>query len=88
MSTMPFNGLSKLMEECGELVQICAKKQAYMDTDVHPDGKGSMKTRLEEEIGDVIASCRFVSEKFDLNEEAIFARVEKKLNLYYRWDKE
>lgn len=32
---MSANGLTKLVEECGELVQICAKKMAYYNSDEH-----------------------------------------------------
>ena len=83
---MQFGGLTKLIEECGELVQIAAKKQAYFDTDTHPDGKGSMKRRLEEEMADVMAACVFVAEKFGLDGEFLEARTQKKLELFKSWD--
>ena len=83
---MQFGGLTKLIEECGELVQIAAKKQAYFDTDTHPDGKGSMKRRLEEEMADVIAACVFVAEKFGLDDKFLETRMQKKLALFKSWD--
>jgi NTP pyrophosphatase (non-canonical NTP hydrolase) len=83
---MHCDGLTKLIEECGELVQIAAKKQAYFDTDTHPDGKGSMKRRLEEEMADVMAACVFVAEKFGLDGEFLEARAQKKLELFKSWD--
>lgn len=82
---MQFGGLTKLIEECGELVQIAAKKQAYFDTDTHPDGKGSMKKRLEEEMADVIAACVLVAENFGLNQDFLEQRALKKLELFRSW---
>jgi len=83
--TMSNNGLTKLMEECGELTAIAAKKVAFMNTDVHPDGAGSMKLRLEEELADVLAISTFVADVWDLDEEAIMKRAEKKRALFYKW---
>lgn len=83
---MSGNGLVKLMEECGELVQICAKKLAYYDTDDHPDGEGSMRTRMTEEMGDVLAAIAFVVRKFEISQDALNARKNKKLELFLEWD--
>ena len=82
------NGLTKLMEECGELAQIAAKKSAYYATDIHPDGKGSMKERLENEMGDVIAASLFVAEKYDLDIDRIIEQANKKYNRFKVWDTE
>lgn len=57
---MTANGLAKLIEECGELLQVAGKKLAYFHTDEHPDGDGSLKARLGEEIADVMGACDFV----------------------------
>ncbi len=84
--TMSNNGLTKLVEECGELAQIAAKKIAYPDTDEHPDGKGSMKTRMEDEMADVMAAIAFVCEKFGLDEARMFARGSMKTELFKKWD--
>lgn len=79
-------GLAKLTEECGELIQVAAKKMAYMDTDLHPDGR-SMKDRLEEEIADVLAACTFVAKKLDLNEDYIEKRARDKIARFEEWDR-
>ena len=84
--TMSNKGLTKLIEECGELSQIAAKKIAYPDTDVHPDGGGSLIGRLEDEVADVMASIAFVAEKFGLDEARMFARGDAKRKLYQEWD--
>jgi NTP pyrophosphatase (non-canonical NTP hydrolase) len=84
---MEKRGLVKLMEECGELVQAAAKKSAYMETDLHPDGQ-SLQTRLEEEIADVCAACYFVTETFRLDKDVIARRTTDKFNMFSRWHKE
>lgn len=84
---MHSNGLNKLMEECGELVQIAAKKQAYPNTDHHPDGKGSMSSRLEEECADVCAAILFVAENYKFDTARMNARIERKLALFNQWHK-
>jgi len=63
---MTFKGLAKLVEEIGELSQVVGKKIAYMTGD-HPDGKGDLNLRIQNEVGDVIAAIRFVSEKMKLD---------------------
>lgn len=82
---MHMNGLTKLIEECGELTQIAAKKSAFMNTDVHPDGAGSMKERLENEIADVLAACAFVGLTFELDEERMAVRTNEKLARFTDW---
>lgn len=81
-------GLTKLIEECGELAQIAAKKLAYFDTDAHPDGKGSMKRRLEEEIADVMAACDYVIDTFRLNITFIAERRNNKRRTFEQWRRE
>lgn len=83
---MSNRGLSKLVEECGELCAIAGKKMAYMDTDDHPDGAGSMRRRMEEEIADVKAASTFVVQKFELDGDAINRRAAAKLKMYHEWD--
>lgn len=84
---MDKNGLTKLVEECGELIAVAAKKQAYMDTDLHPDGS-NLKERMEEEIADVLAAIKFVECRFRLNTITIDHRMVEKFKLYEKWDKE
>lgn len=86
--SMSHNGLTKLAEECGELVQICTKKIAFPNTDIHDDGKGSMKKRLEEEIADVIAAANFVRNKNNLDSDFIIKRAKEKLEMFEYWDKQ
>lgn len=84
---MSAGGLTKLMEECGELIQICAKKAAFMAVDDHPDDKGSMKIRLENEIADVKAAMTFVMMKFKLDDNRIERRHLEKATAFVKWDR-
>ncbi len=85
---MDKQGLTKLQEECAELITIAAKKSSYIHTDIHPDSDIPMSTRLEEEMGDVLAAINFVIKKFGLSEANIGTRAIKKFELYQEWDKE
>lgn len=82
---MEKEGLVKLVEECGELIQIASKKMVRMDTDTHWDGAGSLKERLTEEIADVIAACRFVMGTLNLDDDEILVRTLKKVRLFRYW---
>jgi NTP pyrophosphatase (non-canonical NTP hydrolase) len=86
--TMDKKGLTKLIEECGELIQIAAKKSAFMDTDKHPDGKESMTQRLQEEIADVLGACEFVIQEFELDETFMEERARAKFKLFKKWHSE
>lgn len=80
-----FDGLVKLLEETSELQQVAAKKIAYFNTDEHPDSRGSLKERMEDEMGDVLAIAIFVRSAFNLNASRIEQRITEKLNLYHQW---
>ena len=77
-------GLTKLQEECGELIQIAAKKSAFFDLEVHPDGS-VMKAKLIEEMGDVMAAIIHVCTYLDINYIAVENRMEHKLKLFESW---
>ncbi len=77
-------GISKLIEECGEVVQVCGKLIGNRGEIVHwnvPD----LKVALEEEIADVLAACRFVIAKCGLDQYAIVVRANKKQLQYETW---
>lgn len=83
---MEKKGLVKLMEECGEVIQVAAKKCAYMDVEIHPDGS-DMKERLIEELGDLKAAMMFVEAKLMLDTCKIDDRALMKLKRFNEWDK-
>lgn len=86
--TMCAGGLAKLGEECGELQAVVGKKLAYYDTDDHPDGAGSLKARLEDEIADVIAAAGFVASRHGLDWRRIETRCRKKRATFECWDRD
>jgi NTP pyrophosphatase (non-canonical NTP hydrolase) len=77
---MAMNGLAKLIEELGELGQVIGKKLAAGERDDHPDGKGSLKIRLQDEIADVTAACEFVIRTHNFNAKAILKLTEREFN--------
>lgn len=86
MSGMSMNGYNKLQEEMGESVQVIAKQLAYWGHDYHPDGGPSLKSRIEDELADVMAAIDFVIAKNGLNRRAMESRKARKLTLYQEWD--
>jgi NTP pyrophosphatase (non-canonical NTP hydrolase) len=79
------DGLAKLIEECGELIQVCGKKLAYFTTNDHPDGGPPLNQRLEDEMGDVVAAVNIVVQLLGLDEDAIDDRVAQKQALFLKW---
>lgn len=80
---LPHNGLIKLAEECGELIQAAMKRVTCPD-EVHWDGS-NQKTRLEDEIADVIAACHVVIDNFNLSNRRIDDRADLKRRLFRYW---
>lgn len=93
---MSNNGLVKLSEECGEVIQVAQKMVAYpqlqlkeglLSSGVHPDGT-NLRERLEDEVGDALAAIAFVRTKLGLDNERIKQRIELKIMLFTQWDGE
>lgn len=83
---MVSDGLVKLTEECGELIQIAAKNIAYPNLD-YPDGT-NVNEGLQDELADVLACIWFVISKKELDGITIANRAYIKLNKYKAWDDE
>lgn len=79
-------GRTKLTEECGELITILAKIDAFGSLGEHWDGKGSLKIRLEDEMADVKASINFYADKLGLDRERMGDRQQYKQSLFTYWD--
>lgn len=82
---MAGKGLAKLIEECGELLQVAGKRLAYYTTNEHPDGGLPLNERLEDEIADVMASCDFVTATHGLDVHRIMERRYAKRALFAAW---
>jgi len=81
-------GISKLLEEAGEVVQICGKLMATYGEREHW-GEGDLVPRLQEELGDLAAALVFVSKHCpDLDRKAIEERHLEKLEIFERWHRE
>jgi NTP pyrophosphatase (non-canonical NTP hydrolase) len=77
-------GLSKLIEECGELAQAAGKVMGAGGLVDHWDGT-NLRDRLTEEIADVMAACAFVAQHNGLDLEAMDVRAFKKRELFEVW---
>lgn len=75
-------GLLKLSEECGELIQIVAKKMNSMHSDQHPNGRDSIKLKLEHEMADVISSITYSSIKLKLDIANIQKLAQDRINSF------
>jgi NTP pyrophosphatase (non-canonical NTP hydrolase) len=85
---MSNRGMNKLMEECGELIAVLAKKSAYPDTP-HPSlAIKNIDSSIEDEIGDVLGAISFVMDKLRLSEHDVHSRAAAKYNQFLQWDKE
>lgn len=82
--TAAWFGIHKLTEECGELLQLLGKLGAYPNG-LHPDGKGSVKDRLPEELADVLAAVNYFIVVNHLDQKAIGARSTNKLATFLHW---
>jgi NTP pyrophosphatase (non-canonical NTP hydrolase) len=77
-------GLSKLVEECGEVVQVVGKLLGTGGETKHwnvPD----LKRALEEEIADVMAACSFVIEECQLDAGFVYTRYQMKKERFKEW---
>lgn len=77
-------GLSKLIEEAGEVMQVAGKIiGAGGDTD-HWDGT-DLRPRLENELADLLAAIKFVMDKNALNQRIMRKRSEAKQAVFDEW---
>ena len=83
-----WNGLSKLIEECGEVMQVAGKLIATDGKTAHWDGKQNLDSRLEEELGDLMGAINFFLRKNNLDLDRINARSMYKVGLFEKWSKQ
>jgi NTP pyrophosphatase (non-canonical NTP hydrolase) len=82
-------GLSKLIEECGEVLQIVGKLIA-VDGDVsapHWD-RQDLKESLENELADLMAAIDFIGDHCEIDTARISNRAEVKRALFEKWHQE
>ena len=79
-------GIAKLMEECGEAIQVGAKLIAANGEDIHWQNDLSLTGQLEDEIADVAAAITFITEANpQLDVDRINARGARKIQLFRTW---
>lgn len=84
---MTHNGLSKLIEECGEVLQVAGKLLQYPEGE-HPDGKGDLLMRLQHEMGDTVAAMSYVCLRLDISQDAVEDHAAAKFALFRQWASE
>lgn len=80
-------GLSKLIEEMGEVQQVAGKIIATDGEVQHWDGT-NLKERMELELGDLLAAIQFFATANTLSWHSINVQVESKLRLFHKWHEE
>lgn len=78
-------GISKLVEECGETLQICGKLMGTGGQREHWDGAGDLRARLENELADLQAAIAFVCRVNELDHDRMATRFAKKMVRFERW---
>lgn len=79
-----WSGLSKLIEESGEVMQVAGKLLGTGGEVHHWDGS-NLRDKLEEELADLMAAVFFVIEHNKLDENKIRERGERKLKVFEKW---
>jgi hypothetical protein len=77
-------GLSKLLEEAGEVLQVGGKIMGNHGEVRHWDGS-HLPTRMEEELGDLLAAIGFFVVHNPLNPTLINMRYKAKLAKFEEW---
>lgn len=82
-------GLSKVIEECGEVLQVAGKLMGTAGNVEHWDGAGPLDVRIAEEMCDLFAACVafFQLNGFDGVEEYV-EREADKYQTFLRWHAE
>lgn len=81
-----WNGMSKLIEEMGELQQVLGK---LIGSDGCVDHwSGDLTEKLVEECGDVVAALNFfvLKNMSEDNQKRILDQAERKFNLFEEWN--
>ena len=87
LSASNWPGLAKLVEESGEVLQVCGKLMANGGQNHHWDGT-NLRDRMETELGDLQAAILFAIEYNQLDTVKIAQRTMEKLQLYEKWRRE
>lgn len=81
-----WQGLSKLIEEAGEVIQVGGKIIGINGEEEHWDGT-NLRERMQDELADLLAAVRFFIQHNEFDQSKIDARVEHKFGLFQEWKK-
>lgn len=77
--------LGKTVEECGELLAIVGRCQIQGIDGRDPKTGKTNRQALTEEVGDVLARCQAIIQKFELDSLVISSRSENKFHFLNKW---
>jgi NTP pyrophosphatase (non-canonical NTP hydrolase) len=81
-------GLSKLIEECGEVQQVVGKLLGNNGESKHWDGGIDLRERLQNEMADLMAALNFVVEVNGLDKSKMMERATLKINRFRGWHRD
>jgi hypothetical protein len=84
MNRTVYRGIGKLIEECGEVMQLAGKAIAFPIGE-HPDGKGDLRQRLLVECADLYAALDYFCEENDIPAN-MSQRRQDKYDQFRRWE--
>lgn len=76
--------LSEVQRGTGKISQLLGKLGPFPSGE-HPDGKGHLKDRLEDELGDLLGILQYFSEHGELDLNKIDARARTKYDKFKEW---
>jgi NTP pyrophosphatase (non-canonical NTP hydrolase) len=76
-------GLSKLIEECGEVLQVVGKLMGSAGSTDH--WSGDLNQMLIEELGDLRAAITFFMEANAIDSASVSVRHREKLAKFWEW---
>lgn len=76
-------GISKLIEECGEVVQVCGKLMGSRGDTKH--WSCDLHEMMHDELGDLLAAIDFVISRCGLDRAKIVARKQAKVARFNDW---
>jgi NTP pyrophosphatase (non-canonical NTP hydrolase) len=82
-----WSGMSKLIEECGEVLQLAGKLIATGGAVEHWDGS-NLRERLIEELADLAAAVTYFTQTNGLETQEFHDRRRAKVELFKKWETE
>jgi NTP pyrophosphatase (non-canonical NTP hydrolase) len=84
MQNRTWPGMGKVIEEAGEVLQLCGKIMSIRGATTYFNGE-DLRKELQDELGDLLASVKFLIEENKLDRNAIETRAISKGRKYADW---